>query len=160
MLENPTDLSSTTNNATIKRYVHPNQRNCSLGGRKYGGDRLERTSSYGSDGDKKQAATLKDVPIMDNADLPQLIGLQGCGRSEAYQLLNNRWTAAIDAYENPSTYFAERPIMYSGCSSSAWGQIRLPHQMVFPMAVVGQSGPEMDFISELRQIMHDTNTQF
>lgn len=120
---------------------------------------MKHASSYGSDGDKNQTATLENVPIMDNADLPRLIGLQGCGSSEAYQLLNNRmplitmkiailsssvgfqlkfyqfpcyilgnqylvllssqkdyillhvlfnagWAAAINAYENPSTYFA------------------------------------------------------
>ncbi|GJU62120.1 hypothetical protein Tco_1243955 [Tanacetum coccineum] len=65
--------------------------------------RLERASSYGNDGEKNQAASLRNVPIMDHADPPRLIGLQGCCSSEAYQLLNNRWAAAINAYENPST---------------------------------------------------------
>ncbi|KAI3806216.1 hypothetical protein L1987_22113 [Smallanthus sonchifolius] len=157
MLENPTDSSST---ATVKRYAPPNQRNRALGRRKSGGDRLERASSYGNDGEKNQAAGLRNVPIMDHADLPQLIGLQGCCNSEAYQLLNNRWAAAMNAYENPSTDLAERPVMYSGSSASAWGQIRLPHQMFSPMAGVVPSGPQMDFISELRQAMHNSNAQF
>jgi hypothetical protein len=47
-------------------------------------DRLEGASSYGNEGDKTQAAALRNVPIMDHADPPRLIGLQGCGNSEAY----------------------------------------------------------------------------
>ncbi|GJX06233.1 hypothetical protein Tco_0194165 [Tanacetum coccineum] len=49
-------------------------------------DRLERTSSYGNDGEKIQAASLRNV----HAYPLRLIGLQGCCSSEAYQLLNNR----------------------------------------------------------------------
>lgn len=123
-------------------------------------DRLERASSYGNDGEKNQAASLRNVPIMDHADPPRLIGLQGCCSSEAYQLLNNRWAAAINAYENPSTDLSERPVMYSGSSASAWGQFRLPHQMFPPAAGIGSSGPQIDFISELRQAMHNSNVQF
>ncbi|KAK9066009.1 hypothetical protein SSX86_015411 [Deinandra increscens subsp. villosa] len=157
MLDNPADSSST---ATVKRYAPPNQRNRSLGRRKSGGDRLERASSYGNDGEKNQAAALKNVPIMDHTDPSRLIGLQGCCNSEAYQLLNNRWAAAMNAYESPSTDLAERPVMYSGSSASAWGQFRLPHQMMSPIAGVGTFGPQIDFISELRQAMHNSNVQF
>ncbi|KAL8225067.1 hypothetical protein R6Q57_017624 [Mikania cordata] len=158
MLENPTDSSSTANTTTVKRYAPPNQRNRALGRRKSGGDRLERASSYGNDVEKNQAAALRNVPIMEHADPLRLIGLQGCCNSEAYQLLNNRWAAAMNAYESPSTDLAERPVMYSGSSASAWGQFRLPHQMISPIA--GGSGPQMDFISELRQAMHNSNAQF
>ncbi|KAJ0765437.1 hypothetical protein HanPI659440_Chr08g0303391 [Helianthus annuus] len=153
MLENPTDSSS-----TVKRYAPPNQRNRALGRKKSGGDRLERASSYGNDGEKSQVAALRNVPIMDHADPSRLIGLQGCCNSEAYQLLTNRWAAAINAYENPATDLAERPVMYSGSTASAWGHFRLPHQMISPVAG-GPSGPQMDFISELRQAMHNSNAQ-
>ncbi|KAK1412701.1 hypothetical protein QVD17_34160 [Tagetes erecta] len=157
MLENTTDSSST---ATVKRYAPPNQRNRALGRRKSGGgDRLERASSYGNEGEKNQAAGLRNAPIMDHADPPRLVGLQGCCNSEAYQLLNNRWAAAMSAYESPSTDLAERPVMYTGSSASAWGQFRLPHQMISPIGG-GPSGPQMDFISELRQAMHNSNAQF
>ncbi|CAI9300918.1 unnamed protein product [Lactuca saligna] len=160
MLETPADSSSTANIANIKRYAPPNQRNRSLGRRKSGGDRLEKTSSYGNDGDRNQ----RNVPILDHADPPRLIGLQGCCSSEAYQLLNNRWAAAINAYENPSTDLAERPVMYSGSSASAWGQFRLPHQMISQTGRVGvgASGSQIDFLGELRQAMrsHNSNTHF
>ncbi|XP_076940134.1 uncharacterized protein LOC143609192 [Bidens hawaiensis] len=154
MLENPTDSSSST--ATVKRYAPPNQRNRNLGRRKSGGDRLDRAGSYGNEGEKNQAAGLRNVPIMDHAEPPRLIGLQGCCYSEAYQLLSNRWAAAMNAYESPSTDLSERPVMYSGSSASAWGQFRLPHQMIGGAPL----GPQMDFISELRQAMHNSNAQF
>ncbi|KAI3749759.1 hypothetical protein L2E82_20375 [Cichorium intybus] len=157
MLENPTDSSSTANIATVKRYAPPNQRNRSLGRRKSGGDRLERATSYGNDGEKNQ---VRNVPIVDHADPPRLIGLQGCCTSEAYQLLNNRWAAAMNAYENPSTDLAERPVMYSGSSASAWGQFRLPHQMISQSTGVGPSGSQIDFLGELRQAMRNSNTHF
>nr|XP_043636879.1 uncharacterized protein LOC122607874 [Erigeron canadensis] len=155
MQENPNDLN------TVKRYAPPNQRTRSIGRRKSGGgDRLERAGSYGNDGDKNQAAALRNAPASDHADPPRLIGLQGCSDGEAYQLLNNRWASAMNAYENPSTDLAERPVMYSGNIASAWGQFRLPHQMIFPTPGVGPSGPQIDFISELRQAMHNSNAQF
>ncbi|KAI3678619.1 hypothetical protein L6452_37918 [Arctium lappa] len=154
MLENPTDSS---NIATVRRYAPPNQRNRSLGRRKSGGDRLERASSYGNDGDKNQVAALRNVPILDHAEPPRLIALQGCCSSEAYQLLNNRWAAAMNAYENPSTDFAERPVMYSGSSASTWGQFRLPHQMISSTSGVGPSGPQIDFLSELRRALRNSN---
>ncbi|GJV08761.1 hypothetical protein Tco_1346417, partial [Tanacetum coccineum] len=53
-----------------------------------------------------------------------------------------------------------RPVMYSGSSASAWGQFRLPHQMFPSTAGIGSSGPQIDFISELRQAMHNSNVQF
>ncbi|KAL4558475.1 hypothetical protein LXL04_036676 [Taraxacum kok-saghyz] len=158
MLENPADSSSTANIATVKRYAPPNQRNRSIGRRKSGGDRLERAGSYGSEGDKN----VRHVPIMDHADPPRLIGLQGCCTSEAYQLLNNRWAAAMNAYENPSTDLSERPVMYSGssASASAWGQFRLPHQMISQTTGVGPSGSQIDFLGELKQAIRNSTTHF
>ncbi len=168
MLENPTD--STANIATIKRYAPPNQRNRSLGRRKSGGDRLERANSYTNDGEKNQVAAFKNLPVLDHGDprssnvfneypVSRLIALQGCCNSDAFQLLNNRWQAAIYAYENPSTDLAERPTLYSGSGGSAWGQFRLPHQMMPPTVGVGPSSSQMDFLGELRRAMHNSNAR-
>lgn len=160
MLENPADSSSSTANvAAVKRYAPPNQRNRSLGRRKSGGDRLERTNIYVNDGDKNQVAALRNVPILDRSDPPRLIALEGCCSSEAYQLLNNRWAAAVNAYENPSTDIAERPIMYSGSGATPWVQIGFQHQTISPTAgAVGPSGNhKIDFLSELRRAMHNSN---
>ncbi|CAK9137487.1 unnamed protein product [Ilex paraguariensis] len=191
MLENPSthSLSSAANIATIKPYAHPNQRNRSLSRRKSGGDRLERANIYANDGEKNQNAGSKNLPIVYhgneggnnrvNVDVaPRLIPLHGCCNSEAFQLLNDRWIAGMDAYNNPSIDLAgglgskmlmdiakghasvptificlcsspssgslpKRPVLYTGSGTSAWGIVRLPHQM--------------DFLSELRHAMRDAN---
>ncbi|GMP90061.1 hypothetical protein CsSME_00041360 [Camellia sinensis var. sinensis] len=141
MLENPTDSSSTPNITTVKRYAPPNQRNRSLSRRKSGGDRFERTNNnYMNDGEKNQVATSRNIHVADHGDLvgsnvandnphSGLISLHGCSRSKAFQLLNDRWVAAISAYNDPSIDLADRPVMYSGSGASPWGQFRLPHQV-------------------------------
>ncbi|XP_042959647.1 uncharacterized protein LOC122294773 isoform X2 [Carya illinoinensis] len=48
-----------------------------------------------------------------------LIALEGCCCSEASQLLDDRWAAALDCYNNPSIDLSERPVMYSGSAPSA-----------------------------------------
>ncbi|KAL6967879.1 hypothetical protein U1Q18_044908 [Sarracenia purpurea var. burkii] len=155
MLENPTESSSAANIATIKRYAPPNQRNRSVSRRKSGGDRFERINNiYMNDVEKNQVAASRSIPIPDHGDAvgsyvanenphQGLIPLPGCIKSEAFQLLNDRWAAAINAFNDPSIDLAERPVMYSGSGASAWGQFRLPHQM--------------DFLSELQRAIRDAN---
>ncbi|XP_024975393.1 uncharacterized protein LOC112513385 [Cynara cardunculus var. scolymus] len=158
MLENPVGSSSSTANiSAVKRYAPPNQRNRSLGRRKSGGDGLERANIYVNDGDKNQVAALRNVPILDRPDPQRLIALEGCCNSEAYQLLNNRWAAAMNSYENPSTDIAERPVMYSGSGASSGVQIGFPYQMIPATSGVGPSGHQIDFLSELRLAMHNSN---
>ncbi|XP_059659941.1 uncharacterized protein LOC132306541 [Cornus florida] len=169
MLENPTDSSSTANITTIKRYAPPNQRNRSLGRRKSGGDRFERANNIYANDEKNQCASSKNAPIVDQGDAGSsilvnenprtgLIPLQGCCNSEAFQLMNDRWLAAMNSYNNPSTDLAEKPVMYSGSGASAWGHFRLPHQFIPPTASVGpSSGSQMDFLSELRRAMRNAN---
>ncbi|KAA8550491.1 hypothetical protein F0562_002175 [Nyssa sinensis] len=169
MLENPTDSSSTPNITTVKRYAPPNQRNRSLSRRKSGGERFERANNiYANDGEKNQVAASRNVPIVDHVDAgsgnlvnenprPGLIALHGCCNSEAYQLMNDRWAAAMNSYNNPSTSLAERPVMYLGTGASAWGNARLPHQLMPPTVGVGPSGSQMDFLSELRRAMRNAN---
>ncbi|GMP90060.1 hypothetical protein CsSME_00041360 [Camellia sinensis var. sinensis] len=172
MLENPTDSSSTPNITTVKRYAPPNQRNRSLSRRKSGGDRFERTNNnYMNDGEKNQVATSRNIHVADHGDLvgsnvandnphSGLISLHGCSRSKAFQLLNDRWVAAISAYNDPSIDLADRPVMYSGSGASPWGQFRLPHQLMSPTPTSSggpPSGLQMDFLSELRCAMQDAN---
>ncbi|MCD7473517.1 hypothetical protein HAX54_015424 [Datura stramonium] len=92
-------ISATDNTVTVKRYAPPNQRNRALGRRKSGGDRLERASSYASDGEKNQMSASKSISTIADAggvnrvnEYPptRLIPLQGCCTSEAFQLLNDR----------------------------------------------------------------------
>ncbi|RZC56323.1 hypothetical protein C5167_015177 [Papaver somniferum] len=135
MLENPND-STIPVSASVKRYAPPNQRNHGLSRRKSGG----------IDGDKNQAAS-KNITITDQGDAgsskfyPQgvLIPLDGCSNSEAAQLLNTRWEAAMHAFNDPPLDLTERPVMYSGTGASTWGQ--------------GQARPpqQMDFLAELRR---------
>lgn len=64
-------------------------------------DRLERTNSYQSEGEKNQTSAPKNAPHLNVGDvgssnrlnenyLGRLIPLHGCGNSEAFQLLNDR----------------------------------------------------------------------
>ncbi|XP_074366872.1 uncharacterized protein LOC141707555 isoform X1 [Apium graveolens] len=116
--------------------------------------KLERANSYANEGDKAQVAASKknssvdrrdassSIPVNENAPA-RLISLHGCCESEAFRLLNDRWAATMDAYNNPSIDASERPIMYSGNGASAWGHFRLPHQM--------------DFLNELKRAMWKAN---
>lgn len=80
-----------------------------------------------------------------------------CCGSVAYQLLNDRWAAAMHRYNDSSIDLSEKPVMYTGSSPSAWGQFRLPHQLMAPGAGVGPSGGQMDFLGELRRAMANSN---
>ncbi|PKI75532.1 hypothetical protein CRG98_004068, partial [Punica granatum] len=123
--------------------------------------RFDRSSNpYALDGDKLAA---RNIPIADPRDtgirnFPNdshhfgLIPLEGCCSSEAYQLLSDRWAAAIHCCNDPSIDPSERPLMYSGSSASVWGHIKLPHQLMFPGAAVSP-GSQMDFMAELQRSM-------
>ncbi|PIN19785.1 hypothetical protein CDL12_07516 [Handroanthus impetiginosus] len=170
MLENPSSDSpaAPANIATVKRYAPPNQRNRSLGRRKSGGDRLERANSYGTDGDRNPVVSTKSGIIADHGDSGynnraneslrgKLIPLQGCCNSEASQFLNNRWAAAMSAYNSLPEDSVERPVLYTKKNASAWGQAILPHLQI--QSTGGAStGLQRDFLSELRQAMHNAKS--
>ncbi|XP_010547183.1 PREDICTED: uncharacterized protein LOC104819021 [Tarenaya hassleriana] len=124
-----------------KRYTPPNQRNRSLNRRKPG--ELDRTSSsQGNESEKSQVPASKNVPVVSNS-ATRIIPLEGCYRSEAYQLLSERWAAAMHLYNDPTVDLSERPIMYYG--GDVWG--RLPHKI---MASANKAGPPpQDYRSEL-----------
>lgn len=160
MLENPPDPSPNTLPAPIKRYAPPNQRNRGLNRRK-SGDRSERTSNlHSTDGDKNLGTGLQSALSIDHSDTgssncvyesyhPRLIALNGCCRSEASQLLDERWKAAIRCYSDPTVDLSERPVMYTGSAASAWGNFRLPHQLMSP--------PQMDFLVELEHAINSSS---
>lgn len=166
MLENPTiDSSAAANAAPVKRYAPPNQRNRALGRRKSGGDRLERTNSYPSEGEKNQTAP-KNAPLLNFGDvgssnrlnensLGRLIPLHGCGNSEAFQLLNDRWAAAMNALNNLPEDSRERPLLYKR-SASPWGHAMLPHLLMSPPAN-SSTGSQKDFSNELRSAIQNAN---
>ncbi|PSR94992.1 hypothetical protein CEY00_Acc25747 [Actinidia chinensis var. chinensis] len=172
MTENPNDSSSTANTTTVKRYAPPNQRNRPLSRRRSGGDRFERMNNRSAnDGENNQVPASRNVPIADHGyalgsnivnENPQaaLIPLQGCCKSEACELLNDRWKAAITACYDPSIDFTEKPVMYSRTGASAWGQLgqfRLPHQLMSRIDNAGPPGSQMDFLSELQRAIRDAN---
>ncbi|XP_010551987.1 PREDICTED: uncharacterized protein LOC104822452 [Tarenaya hassleriana] len=135
-----------------KRYTPPNQRNRSVN-RKKSGDRLERSSSsQGNEGERIQVPATRNVAVRDHGDsvsnsnsARRIISVEGCHRSEAYQLLSERWEAAMNLYNNPTVDLSERPIMYYG--GDVWG--RLPHKI---MASANNTGPPpTDYRSELRR---------
>ncbi|XP_060202983.1 uncharacterized protein LOC132631425 [Lycium barbarum] len=161
MLENAAiDSPATPNIATFKRYAPPNHRNRSLGRRKSGGDRLERVNSNSNDGEKNQISASRSTSSVDAIGRYQvnenhrtgLIPLEGCSSSDAFQLLNNRWMAALGAYNNLPYDSSERPVMYT--KRSPWGQSMLPHQLTSQAGAVSSPGPQKDFLSELRLAMH------
>ncbi|CAH2044802.1 unnamed protein product, partial [Thlaspi arvense] len=80
-------------------------------------------SSLGNEGERSQAVAFhKENPS------PQIISPEGCSRSEAYQLLSDRWAAAMHLYNDPTVDLSERPMMYYG--GDVWG--KLPHKILAP----------------------------
>ncbi|MCE3052241.1 hypothetical protein HAX54_051975 [Datura stramonium] len=168
MPEHPaTDSSATDNTVTVKRYAPPNQRNRALGRRKSGGDRLERASSYASDGEKNQMSASKSISTIADAggvnrvnEYPptRLIPLQGCCTSEAFQLLNDRWVAALNAHNNLPEDSPERPVMYT--KRSPWGHAILPHQLMSEAGSGSSTGLHKDFLSKLQVAMLNANVFF
>ncbi|KAJ4730299.1 Iron-stress related protein [Melia azedarach] len=173
MLENPTQTAAAAADASpvVKRYAPPNQRNRSVNRRK-SGDRFDRSNNvYGNGGEKNQFATSRNTPGTDHGDMgssnplnvnsqPKLITLEGFSRSEAAQLLKDRGRAAMKRYNDPLIDLSERPVLYSS-GASAWGQFRLPHQMLPPSNSTGPtSGSQMDFLAELRRKMQNSGAKF
>ncbi|OIT25803.1 PREDICTED: uncharacterized protein LOC109215824 isoform X2 [Nicotiana attenuata] len=165
MLESPAiDSSITARIATVKRYAPPNQRNRSLGRRKSGGDHLERANGNSNDGEKNQISASRSTSTLDDAGgryqandshRTGLIPLQGCSGSDAFQLLNNRWMAALNAYNNLPYDSPERPVMYT--KKSHWGHAMVPHQLMSQGGGASSSGLQKDFLSELQLAMHGTS---
>ncbi|KAG8388823.1 hypothetical protein BUALT_Bualt02G0165100 [Buddleja alternifolia] len=140
------------------------KRNRSLGRRKSGGvdsaDRLERANSYVNDGDRNPLVATKSGPIADHGDSTlrvKLISVHGCCNSDAFQLLNNRWTAAMNAHNSLPEDSAERPVLYTRKSTSTWSQAILPHLLIQP-AGGASTGVQRDFLSELRQAIQNANS--
>ncbi|KAG6628933.1 uncharacterized protein LOC122294773 isoform X1 [Carya illinoinensis] len=115
MLENHTPTLSAADTA-VRRNAPSNLRNRPLNRRK--------------SAEKNQVGALRNFPIIDNGvsgssnllnenHRSGLIALEGCCCSEASQLLDDRWAAALDCYNNPSIDLSERPVMYSGSAPSA-----------------------------------------
>ncbi|KAF3444245.1 hypothetical protein FNV43_RR13935 [Rhamnella rubrinervis] len=176
MLENPTPPSAqppaaADPAAVVRRYAPPNQRNRSLNRRK-SSDRFDRaSSSYVNDVEKNQVTASKNVPGTDLGDVGSnslvnenphagLIALEGCCSSEASQLLNDRWEAAMQSLNDSSIDLSERPVLYSGSGASAWGHFRFPHQFMAPTDSTGSPGSQMDFLAELRRAMLNANANF
>ncbi|XP_012084090.1 uncharacterized protein LOC105643541 isoform X2 [Jatropha curcas] len=114
MLENPTPAAQPDSTSVVKRYAPPNQRNRSLNRRK-SGERFDRSNSlYANEAEKNQQhPPSRNMPVVDHGDVgssnflkgnsrPGLIALEGCSRSEAAQLLNDRWTLAMHNYDDAS----------------------------------------------------------
>ncbi len=166
MLENPTPTAPDSA-VVVKRYAPPNQRNRSLNRRK-SGERFDRNI----DGEKSQSSVSRNAPVVDHGEAgvnaflnesprPALIGVEGCCRSEASQLLSDRWAAAMNVYNDSSIDLSERPVLYSGSSESAWRNFRCPHQIMSPANNAGtSSGTQMDFLGELRRAMRNANASF
>ncbi|KAH7670793.1 hypothetical protein IHE45_10G051700 [Dioscorea alata] len=138
----------------VKRYAPPAQRNRALGRRKSGEKVDKMNYCYGTDPEKIQASYSRNPPVVDQGDLgnsyyqndsmnSRLIPLDGCSNSEAAHLLNERWLAAMNSYNDPSD-LSEKPFMYTGASGSSWGHFKLPHQM--------------DFISDLQRAMSNAHS--
>lgn len=169
MLENPTSAAAAAADpaAVVKRYAPPNQRNRPLNRRK-SSDRFDRTNNlHGNDLEKNQIASSRGIVVIDHGDAgsssllnenshPRFIALEGCCSSQAFELLNNRWAAAMHCFNDSSIDLSERPVMYSG-SGSAWGHFRLPHQLMAPAGGAGSLGSSMDFLTELRRLKHNSN---
>ncbi|KAJ6817762.1 uncharacterized protein M6B38_409040 [Iris pallida] len=91
---------------TVRRFAPPSQRNRVLNRRK--SEKNEKINSYGIDEEKSGSSYSKTFPAMDRNNIqnenarPGLIPIDGCCRSEAVQLLNERWAAAMHSFNDPS----------------------------------------------------------
>ncbi|KAI4374435.1 hypothetical protein MLD38_012430 [Melastoma candidum] len=163
MPENPfASASATDASSAVRRYSPPNQRN-RLNRRK-SGEQLDRSSSLSASDSEKNFTVSSRYVLNDHRDAgnnnflmepppSRLVYLEGCCSSEAHRLLNDRWAAAMHCYNDPNIDLFERPVMYTGSSASAWGQAKLPHQLLSP-----GGNPQMDFLAELRlAMMHNAN---
>ncbi|VVA96835.1 unnamed protein product [Arabis nemorensis] len=105
------------------------------GNHKKGGDR--DSGQQNKDGEKSQPQIQKT---------PQrIITLKDCSKSEAYQLLSQRWATAMHLYNDPTVDLSERPIMYYG--GSVWG--KLPHQI---LASANKTlPPPSDYLPDVRR---------
>ncbi|ESQ49273.1 hypothetical protein EUTSA_v10021713mg [Eutrema salsugineum] len=103
-----------------KKYAPPFQRKSS-GNRKKSGDRTSNQQNK----DHEKSHPLATGFQMEKTP-PRIITLKDCSRSEAFQLLSERWAAAMHQYNDPTVDLSERPIMYYG--GSVWG--KLPHQIL------------------------------
>ncbi|CAN8260127.1 unnamed protein product [Cochlearia groenlandica] len=104
-----------------ERYTPPSKRNPPGNRKNTGGDRT--SSQQNKDGNRSQ---LVDTGFQTEKTSRKIIRLNGCSRSEAYQLLSERWGAGMHLYNDPTVDLSERPIMYYG--GSVWG--KLPHQIL------------------------------
>ncbi|XP_062077458.1 uncharacterized protein LOC133782234 isoform X3 [Humulus lupulus] len=136
-------------------------------------DRSDRTNNvFGNDVDKNQVPASRNVPVIDHGDAgsrsllnentrTRLIALEGCSSSEASQLLNERWAAAMQFYNDTTVESSEKPVMFSDKASSAWGgQFRFPHQFMTPTGRPGSPGSQMDFLGELCRAISNFNASF
>ncbi|CAF2102699.1 hypothetical protein BRARA_E03191 [Brassica rapa] len=98
--------------SNTKKYTPPGLRNPSGSNKKTGG------SQQNKDGERSQ-------PQMEKAS-GKIVTLKDCATSEAYQLLSERWAAAMHQYNDPTVDLSERPVMHYG--GSVWG--KLPHQIL------------------------------
>ncbi|XP_031490594.1 uncharacterized protein LOC116257753 isoform X2 [Nymphaea colorata] len=148
MLENP------ASDPSIKRYTPPG-RNRLLNRRK-SSDRFDRINNSQSNEGEKGSSTFRNTSAADHGDSVScnyqsessnsgFIVVEGCSSSEAVQLMVERWAVAMDSYNDPSIGITEKPVIYSGSSGSAWGSVKLPHQM--------------DFLAELRRAIQMANAQ-
>ncbi|KAL6634717.1 hypothetical protein ACP70R_027388 [Stipagrostis hirtigluma subsp. patula] len=133
-----------SNPDAIKRYTPPVHRNRTNNRRK-SGDRADKSYPYSNDGEKSNIPSLKNLPpivhhetffsnVQNDYNQTRLIPLEGCSASEASQLLSDRWTSAMNLYNDQSVDPSEKPVMYSGSTGSSWGHgghLKLPHQMNF-----------------------------
>nr|XP_011464426.1 PREDICTED: uncharacterized protein LOC101303233 [Fragaria vesca subsp. vesca] len=116
MLENPTSAAppaASDPTSAVKRYAPPNQRNRALNRRK-SAERFDRTNNlHGSDLEKNQIVFSRGSGVIDHGDgggssllnensQPCFIALEGCCSSQAFDLLNNRWAAAMHCFNDPS----------------------------------------------------------
>ncbi|BBH06589.1 conserved peptide upstream open reading frame 3, partial [Prunus dulcis] len=170
MLENPTSAAAAAADppANVKRYAPPVRGIVLL----TDANRFDRTNNPqgGSDLEKNQISSSRSLSGMDHGDAssssllnensrPGLLALEGCSSSAAFQLLNNRWAAAMHCINDPSVDLSERPVMYTG-GGSAWGQFQLPHQLMASTGGAGSPGSSMDFLSELRRSKNISHASF
>ncbi|KAG5381755.1 hypothetical protein IGI04_033225 [Brassica rapa subsp. trilocularis] len=73
--------------------------------------RRSRGSSHSNEGQTSKPVA-SSFQMEDSS--PRIIFREGCFTSAGYQLLSNRWAAAMHLYNDPTVDVSERPVMYHG----------------------------------------------
>lgn len=96
-----------------------------------GSESGERVASFNLSGTSTDCASSTDKTKSGGSEtcLSGKVEMNGCSNSEAVQLMNERWAAALQSQNDPALDVTDRPVVYSSSEgTSAWGTSKASYQ--------------------------------